>query len=132
MVPVCPSHPAVPQPTSGDSRIANQHGLDGEGMAEPHGYSYNPGHVFGNHASVLPVPEGVQTKGKNMQYLRAEKNADALVVHFLDKKIHAEFVIGGLGEKLYAVADQADCLKLVLSSPASISSPLPCWASSSC
>jgi len=49
------------------------------------------------------------------KYLRVERNADALVVHFLEKRIDADVVIGGLGEELYAVADQPDCLKLVLS-----------------
>jgi anti-sigma B factor antagonist len=48
------------------------------------------------------------------KHLRVERNADALVVHFLDKRIHADLAIAGLGEELYAVAARPDCLKLVL------------------
>ena len=46
--------------------------------------------------------------------LRVERNADALVVHFLDQRIHADAAITSLGKELYAVVDRPDCLKLVL------------------
>ena len=48
------------------------------------------------------------------KHFRVERNADALVVHFLDQKIHAEVAIASLGKELYAVVDRPDCLKLVL------------------
>ncbi|MGA2621191.1 MAG: STAS domain-containing protein [Thermoguttaceae bacterium] len=48
------------------------------------------------------------------KHLRVKKNADALVVHFLDRDIHAELAIMGLGQELYAVVARPDCLKLVL------------------
>jgi anti-sigma B factor antagonist len=48
------------------------------------------------------------------KHLRVERNADALVVHFLDQRIHADDAITGLGMEVYAVADRPDCRKLVL------------------
>ncbi len=48
------------------------------------------------------------------KHLRIERNADALVVHFLDQTIHADAAITSLGKELYAVVDRPDCLKLVL------------------
>ena len=48
------------------------------------------------------------------KHLRVEKNTDALVVHFLDKRIHADVAIADLGQELYAVAARPDCRKLVL------------------
>lgn len=48
------------------------------------------------------------------KHLRVERNADALVVHFLDQKIHADAANTSLGKELYAVVDRPDCLKLVL------------------
>jgi anti-sigma B factor antagonist len=48
------------------------------------------------------------------KHLRIERNADALVVHFLDQRIQADAAIAGLGQELYAVVDRPDCLKMVL------------------
>ncbi len=48
------------------------------------------------------------------KHLRIERNADALVVHFVEKRIHAEVVIAGMGTELDAVTVRPDCLKLVL------------------
>lgn len=48
------------------------------------------------------------------KHIRVERSADALVVHFLDQKIHAEAAVAGLGKELYAVVDRPDCRKLVL------------------
>jgi anti-sigma B factor antagonist len=48
------------------------------------------------------------------KHLRVERNADALVVHFPDKRIDAEIAMASLGKDLYAVADRPDCRKLVL------------------
>ena len=47
-------------------------------------------------------------------HLRVEKREDTLIVHFLDRKIHAELVISTLGEELNAVAARPDCQKLIL------------------
>jgi anti-sigma B factor antagonist len=47
-------------------------------------------------------------------HLRVERNADVLIVHFLDQKIDAEAAVAGLGKELYAVVDNPDCRKLVL------------------
>ncbi|MGA2258881.1 MAG: STAS domain-containing protein, partial [Thermoguttaceae bacterium] len=48
------------------------------------------------------------------KHFRVERNADAMVVHFLDERIHADVAIASLGKELYAVAERPDCLKLVL------------------
>lgn len=48
------------------------------------------------------------------KHLRIERNADALVVHFLDQRIHADDAITSLGTEVYAVADRPDCRKLIL------------------
>ena len=48
------------------------------------------------------------------KHFRVERRADALVVYFLDKSIHADLAIAGLGAELYAIVGRPDCLKLVL------------------
>jgi anti-sigma B factor antagonist len=48
------------------------------------------------------------------KHFRTEKHGDVLVVHFLDKSIHADMAIAGLGNELYAIICHPDCLKLVL------------------
>jgi anti-sigma B factor antagonist len=48
------------------------------------------------------------------KHLRVKRHSDVLVVHFLDKNIHADLAIAGLGEELYAVAQRPDCQKLIL------------------
>jgi anti-sigma B factor antagonist len=48
------------------------------------------------------------------KHFRVERHRDALVVHFLDRRMNADIAIASLGRELYAVADRPDCLKLVL------------------
>lgn len=48
------------------------------------------------------------------KHFRTTRHADALVVHFLDKSIHADLAIAGLGDELYAIVHRPDCLKLIL------------------
>jgi anti-sigma B factor antagonist len=66
----------------------------------------------------MAAPENTLANAKGEQnmskHLRVKRHADVLVVHFLDKSIHADLAIAGLWNELYAIAGRPDCLKLVL------------------
>jgi anti-sigma B factor antagonist len=48
------------------------------------------------------------------KHLRVDRNADTLVIQFLDQRISADAAIASLGKELYAVVDRPDCVRLVL------------------
>ena len=48
------------------------------------------------------------------KHIHVAKSGDAVVVNFLDHKIHATIAIADLGDELYEVAARPDCRKLVL------------------